>query len=242
VFLKFDIPAEKAATGQQATSEKVEEITITTPTPELETILHPIALCNLATVRQVREEEKNKWQTTGEPTEIALQVFAHRFEGFGKSSLIDGEDGGWKQVEGAEFPFNSSIKRMSVVYNHQGSANSIVFTKGAVERVVDLCTSVGTGSNNEPMTKTYRNHIHIQMEALASKGFRVLAIASRTWNGQFAKLEKNDNNDEARAEVEKDLTLIGLVGIYDPPRDETKGAIQECFDAHIVVHMLTVSH
>jgi Na+-exporting ATPase len=240
VGLQFDVPAEKLAKDEQNTASGKSEVEEEASASELEDILHPISLCNLATVRK----ESSQWQTTGEPTEIALQVFAHRFDGFGKPSLVSSETGGWKQVEGAEFPFNSSIKRMTVVYNHRDHANSIIFTKGAVERVVDLCTSVGTGPHCEKLTNHHKEHINYMMEHLASQGFRVLAIASREWNGKFsiAKLQSNDENDRARADVEQDLTLVGLVGIYDPPRVETKGAIEECFRARIVVHMLTVSH
>jgi magnesium-transporting ATPase (P-type) len=83
------------------------------------------ALCNLATVR--KDENSNKWNVTGDPTEIALQVFAHRF-GLGKEALTA------EWTEQSEFPFNSAIKRMSVIFGHQ--RRGWVFLKGAVERVL----------------------------------------------------------------------------------------------------------
>ncbi|KAH8603167.1 hypothetical protein B0O99DRAFT_605317 [Bisporella sp. PMI_857] len=234
--LKFDVPAEKIAKDQNKhnTEEKEEDVVMT---PDLETLLQSTALCNLASVRKETEgEDAGKWKTTGEPTEIALQVFAHRFD-FGKRTL---ESAGWKQL--AEFPFDSTIKRMSVVYSSPGSGNHQVFTKGAVERILDLCSSIGTGSNNEPLNDEVREKVLTQMDALASQGQRVLAIAGKSWQGQFTQDKTAGNDERLRNEVEKDLTLIGLAGIYDPPRDETKDAVRECSEAGIKVHMLTGDH
>jgi Na+-exporting ATPase len=237
--LKFDVPAEKVVKDQQnnqkSNSDPVEEAA--TITPELEAFLLPTALCNLSTVKREKVDNIEKWQTTGEPTEIALQVFAHRFDS-GKKKL---ESAGWKQI--AECPFDSSIKRMSVIYNSPGSGSSMVFTKGAVERVLDLCTSLGWGSANEALDEEAKEHVIYQMNELASQGQRVLAIASREWNGDAAAAVKKSSKDEQfRNDVEQGLTLIGLVGIYDPPRDETKDAIRECSEAGIKVHMLTGDH
>ncbi|CAG8978988.1 hypothetical protein HYALB_00011032 [Hymenoscyphus albidus] len=235
--LKFSLPVQKGAAQtepQQSVYTKAEEEA--TITPELEAFLEPVALCNLATVKleQVEGYQEKKWQTTGEPTEIALQVFAHRFDS-GKRKL---ESSGWKQI--AEFPFDSSIKRMSVVYESPRDESSMVFTKGAVERILDFCSSLGTGENNETMTDELKEHILFQMNELASQGQRVLAVASRRWDGVFPTQKKN--SDEFRSEVEQNLTLVGLVGIYDPPRDETKAAVAECSNAGIKVHMLTGDH
>jgi Na+-exporting ATPase len=234
--LKFDVPADKLARDQQKNRDSEEEEA--TLSPDLEEFLKPTALCNLATVKQeqVEGEREKQWQTTGEPTEIALQVFAHRFD-YGKKSL---ESKGWKQV--AEFPFDSSIKRMSAIYNSTDNRSSMVFTKGAVERILDLCSSIGTESNKESMTDQLKEQVIAQMDEFASLGQRVLAIASREWNGDFTAEQRNSSDDELRTEVEQNLTLLGLVGIYDPPRDESKGAVRECSEAGIKVHMLTVSH
>ncbi|OAA69777.1 potassium/sodium efflux P-type ATPase [Cordyceps fumosorosea ARSEF 2679] len=240
--LKFDVPDEKLNPKSEAEPAPVE--TACEMTDELKAFLLSTSLCNLATVRFDKEEEK--WQTTGEPTEIALQVFAHRFS-LGKKSL---EGQGWKQL--AEFPFDSSIKRMSVIYDapdgESGSivegTNSMVFTKGAVERILDLCSHVGTGAEQQPVTDELKETVLQQMNNLASQGQRVLAIAYRTWDGKFtAKQSSSAAEDEKlRGEVEQGLTLLGLAGIYDPPRRETKPSIAECSQAGIKVHMLTGDH
>lgn len=226
--LKFDVPPEKL--DRKTTDDGDEEVV--EPSTDLSAFLLAAALCNLATVRC----EQQKWQTTGEPTEIALQVFSHRFR-VRKKEL---EAGGWKQV--AEFPFDSTIKRMSVVYdappdNAYGVAgtHSMVYTKGAVERILDLCATVGTGDVAQPLTDDLKAKILKQMDELASQGLRVLAVASRQWDGHF-------QSNAARDQVESGLTLLGLAGIYDPPRRETTPAIAECSSAGIKVHMLTGDH
>lgn len=236
--LKFDVPDEKLNPKPKRKEGDEPDATMT---PELETFLLSAALCNLATVRHEQEPKPDQphWQVTGEPTEIALQVFAHRFKK-GKK-VIEAE--GWKQV--AEFPFDSSIKRMSVVYNRPDSTNSSVFTKGAVERILDLCTTVGTDSAQEPMTEEYKERILRQMDVFAKQGQRVLAIAYRPWDGLFEEkesLEHSADNEALRGRVESGLTLLGLAGIYDPPRRETTPAIAECSTAGIRVHMLTGDH
>ena len=310
--LKFDVPAGKLAKDKQKTEKDSDEEEPATMNADLEAFLRPTALCNLATVKEELAEGESikKWNTTGEPTEIALQVFAHRFN-YGKKGL---EAKGWKQI--AEYPFDSTIKRMSVVYKNPEEDQWVVYSKGAVERVLDLCTSVGTGDKNEPMTDALKDTVLAQMDHFARQGQRVLAVASKVWPGEFKiekkeegkhgsnvavervldlctsvgtgdknepmtdalkdtvlaqmdhfarqgqrvlavaskvwpgefKIEKKEegkhgsNVDELRPQVEEDLTLLGLVGIYDPPRDETKDAVRECSEAGIKVHMLTVSY
>ncbi|OJD23654.1 potassium/sodium efflux P-type ATPase, fungal-type [Blastomyces percursus] len=238
--LKFDIPAEKEERDQrrneernEGPSEKADDAEATAlpeMVPELEAFVQSAALCNLATVRH--DPEADSWQTMGDPTEVALQVFSHRF-GLGKKTLETEQ--GWKQL--AEYPFDSSVKRMTVIYRHNGDPGTIVFTKGAVERILDLCTTVGMGDKEEPMTPKLKEDILEQMDFLAGQGLRVLGIARKPGPG-----EVDPHSQIPREEIEKDLTLLGLAGLYDPPRLETKDAVKECTMAGIRVHMLTGDH
>ncbi|PGG96331.1 potassium/sodium efflux P-type ATPase, fungal-type [Helicocarpus griseus UAMH5409] len=243
--LKFDIPAEKEERDQRRMEERneernesapkekdedVEEASLPEMIPELERFVQSSALCNLASVRY--DEETSSWQVMGDPTEIALQVFSHRF-GLGKKTLETEQ--GWKQL--SEYPFDSSVKRMSVVYKHGKEPGTLVFTKGAVERVIDLCTTVGTGKHEEKMTPELKEKILEQMNFLAEQGLRVLGIAQKTGPADF-----DPHSNVPREEIEKDLTLLGLAGLYDPPRLETKDAVKECTMAGIRVHMLTGDH
>jgi len=182
---------------------------------ELENFLNVASLANLASV--FKERESGEWHARGDPTEIALQVFVMKF-GWGRKSL---QEKGWNQL--AEFPFDSELKRMSVIFENQGK--KFVFMKGALERVIDACPEY---ANDEA-----KKHLLLKnMECLASQGLRVLAVGSRPV----------DSVPENRLEAEKDINLLGLVGLYDPPRAESAGAVAECHVAGINVHMLTGDH
>ena len=243
--LKFDVPADKQERDQRRAEERRNEEdteredvdedqpgSVPDVVPELEAFLESAALCNLATVRH--DTEKNEWVVMGDPTEIALQVFAWRWN-YGKKNLES--EMGWKQL--AEYPFDSSVKRMSVIYKKGDSPKTVVYTKGAVERIIDLCTTVGHGENNEPMTPETKQKILDQMDFLAEQGLRVLAIAQKPGPDNY---DPHTHAEISRDEVESDLTLLGLAGLYDPPRLETKDAVKECTMAGIRVHMLTGDH
>jgi potassium/sodium efflux P-type ATPase len=182
---------------------------------KLETFLNVASLANLASV--FRDVETGGWNARGDPTEIALQVFVMKF-GWGRKSL---QQRGWKQV--AEFPFDSELKRMSVIFEKDGKKH--VFMKGAVERVIDACPEY---ANDEEKRRVVLKNL----EALAKQGLRVLAVGSR----------ETDDIPTDRAQVEQNINLLGLVGLYDPPRAESKSAVAECHLAGINVHMLTGDH
>lgn len=182
---------------------------------ELEDFLNVASLANLASV--FKDRESGEWDARGDPTEIALQVFVMKF-GWGRKTL---QEKGWTQL--AEFPFDSELKRMSVIFEKDG--NKHIFMKGALERVLDACPEY---ANNEDK----RRQLLQNMETLASQGLRVLAVGSRL----------TDTVPTDRAEVEQNINLLGLVGLYDPPRSESASAVTECHIAGINVHMLTGDH
>jgi Na+-exporting ATPase len=133
--------------------------------PDAVEFIRATALCNLATVR--KDENTNKWNVTGDPTEIALQVFAHRFQ-LGKEVLQS------QWTETVEFPFDSTIKRMAVIFSHQ--AGDWVFLKGAVEKVMEVCSEVNIGNGKIALDDEVEAIIVQQMEQLASQGLVVLGV------------------------------------------------------------------
>ncbi|OBT68554.1 potassium/sodium efflux P-type ATPase, fungal-type [Pseudogymnoascus sp. 23342-1-I1] len=187
-------------------------------------LLHAVALCNLSTVYQSIDENTEKatssWTAVGEPTDIALQVLAMRF-GHGKPDILDSGEIAFM----AEHPFNSAIKRMSVAYQN-GIDTIDVFLKGAGESVLPMLTS-------SPAEKA---EIEKRMQELAREGLRVLCIATKS----VPSTSKKDI--ESREWTESNLDFLGLVGLYDPPRVETAGAIEACTKAGISIHMLTGDH
>ncbi|KAJ5376572.1 hypothetical protein N7509_013458 [Penicillium cosmopolitanum] len=202
----------------------------------LKSFLDVAALANLAHLHKSASEG---WQARGEPTDIAIQVFAWRFD-WGNDHLMKGEKPIWRQK--AEYPFDSSVKKMSVVFakrdEETGNTQEMVFSKGAVERVLESCTTIHWKSDFPvPLTDEIRDQILQNMEALAKEGLRVLALAGREHTGN-----KESNEPPPREEIEKDLVFYGLIGLYDPPRPETAGAIAQCYKAGISVHMVTGDH
>lgn len=204
----------------------------------LEDFLNVASMANLS---HVYESDEGTWNARGEPTEIAIEVFASRFN-WNRDRWTKGESPIWHQK--AEFPFDSTVKKMSVIFTRITSQEerSMVFSKGAVERIVDACTTViwdQDSSTPMPMTEEYRNQIFQNMEELAKLGLRVLALAHRPYTDKARVLEGADLD---RDDIEKDLCFLGLIGLYDPPRPETAASIQACYQAGIAVHMVTGDH
>ena len=198
----------------------------------LEEYLKVASLANLA---HVHLSGNGEWNARGDPTEIAMQVFASRFERNRRTSTV-ADHPAWKLL--AEFSFDSEAKKMSVLYQNQASGNFHVFTKGAVERVVDSCTTyVGVDGKNMAMTDGFRQQILANMESLAELGLRVLALASRQWHEPMEQ-----RSEIERTTIEKNLCFRGLAGLYDPPRPESASSVQQCHEAGIDVHMLTGDH
>lgn len=208
----------------------------------LEDFLNVGAMANLAHVYQ-SENEGNQWQARGEPTDIAIQVFASRFN-WGRTRWTKGENAVWKQK--AEYPFDSNVKKMSVIFSRDENSEKsreMIFSKGAVERVLEACSNVvwTDGSSPIALDDDVKDQILQNMEALAKEGLRVLALACRD-NQPGSTSGKEGDEPPSREDVEKDLTFCGLIGLYDPPRTETAGAIEQCHNAGITVHMVTGDH
>ncbi|XPS73172.1 P-type Na(+) transporter [Ascochyta lentis] len=221
------------------------EYEIDTIRPGLEPYLNVASLANLATVERRSDSEKTEeWVARGAPTEVAIEVFAGRF-GWSRPRLTQGHEAAWDVV--AEFAFDSDVKRMSVIAKHLPTKEHQVFTKGAVERVLGICSAVatpGTESKDMQLDSPMRSEILENMEVMASQGLRVLAFASKSYDGILPDpdIEDEDGEDVPRDTVESDLTFLGLIGIYDPPRPESKPSVLACQTAGITVHMLTGDH
>lgn len=202
--------------------------------------LKTATLANIATINQSKDDDSGElvWKAHGDPTEIAIQVLTSRV-GFNRESFLDNNS---EYVHLAEFPFDSSIKRMSAVY--KDSEKSQVYAKGAVERVLASCTT--WYGNEEELTDSNDlielseedvKQIENNMDSLSLQGLRVLAFATKTLPNDIS-----DEDLKNRDYIESELTFQGLIGIYDPPRKETAGSVKLCHKAGINVHMLTGDH
>lgn len=199
--------------------------------------LNAATFCNLATVD--RHKDTQEWGARGDPTEIAIQVFTSRFD-WGRGKFTQGDNPTWTQT--SEYPFDSDVKRMTVTFQNCGVGvenehGEWAFMKGAVEKVMEACNFVQLASGVVPLSSETQQIVLSNMEVLASQGLRVLALAHRPLDAQIK------NWDEyPRHNVESDMTLLGLIGLYDPPRIETANAVKQCHRAGINVHMVTGDH
>jgi Ca2+-transporting ATPase len=174
-----------------------------------------MALCT-----NVMRDHKNN--INGDPTEIALYLGALN-GGFDKFDLE------MAQPRLAELPFHADRRTMTTLNQVNGSV--LAFTKGAPEAILPLCSDQFTTSGKVALDK---NVLLERSAHLANQGYRVLAIAMR----RFAKLPENLTTSA----IESELTLLGLVGLIDPPRPGVREAIADCRTAGITPVMITGDH
>jgi magnesium-transporting ATPase (P-type) len=126
-----------------------------------------------------------------------------------------------------EIPFESEHRFMATLH-HDHAGHSAVLLKGAPERVLDLCTQDGGG---QPLD---RDAWEGRMHAAAGAGQRVLALARCQMPADTTALAMDD--------ITPRFTLLGLVGLIDPPREEAIAAVAECQRAGLRVKMITGDH
>jgi len=159
-------------------------------------------------------------QASGDPTEIAL-LEAALHHGCDRTAL----EQAYPRV--AEIPFDSERQRMTTL--HRAGTGFIAYTKGAPEVVLALCNvQLDTSGESPLMSDAWQR----QSETMAQAGLRVMAIAMRRLDAL---------PDELPA-AERGLTLLGLVGLMDPPRREAHHAVMECQSAGITPVMITGDH
>jgi magnesium-transporting ATPase (P-type) len=186
--------------------------------PELGAIARASLLCNDASLRQSGAD----WIVDGDPMEGALIAFAMK-------AGVDPETLKRDSPRLKEIPFDSRYRFMATL-NPVG-ADRLIAVKGAPERMLELCATQAAATGEEPLDgPAWRAAI----DRLAARGQRVLAFASKPARGPET-LELDDVEDGG-------LTLLGLVGLIDPPRPEAVQAIAECKAAGIDVKMITGDH
>lgn len=178
----------------------------------------------------------------GDPTEIALYKIAQE-KGFDKKELEK------KFPRVAELPFDSDRKCMTTIHGaterQSDSAtaakettslphyrtNFVSFTKGAMDVMLEKSLNIMTSEGLKPINI---EAIHKMNDRMAADGLRVLCIAMKKWDAI--------PEDMSSENVENGLTIIGLAGMMDPPREEAKDAIEVCKTAGIKPVMITGDH
>jgi Ca2+-transporting ATPase len=178
-------------------------------------LLYASLLCNDASIVEGKE--------IGDPTETALVHLGWRY-GVQAQTVRD------RFQRQAEIPFDSDRKCMSTLHVMEGKP--IVFVKGAVDVLLPRITKVQMGDTQIEITPQEMEQIEAQNEEFSKGGLRVLAFAYK----------EVDQVRTLQVEDESDLVFIGLISMMDPPREESKLAVEQCKMAGIRPIMITGDH
>ncbi len=190
----------------------------------------------LATDAYLEDADNNgEFEVVGDTTEGALLVAAHKV-GWSRAML----ETDLPRV--SELPFSSERKAMTTIHEPK-TANArelfdigdsyLAITKGAPDRLLEWASGEHTPEGRKQLTEERRQIWQREIDQLASKGLRVLAVAYRA----LPEVPR-----EVTPEIERDLNLLGLIGILDPARPEAKAAVQTARAAGIRPIMITGDH
>jgi Ca2+-transporting ATPase len=193
---------------------------------EVERVLTIAARANNAALRQ----DNGRWTAQGDPTEGALLLVARR-AGPDPAHLES------RYIRIAEVPFSSERKLMTTIDREAaGQERTFVFTKGAPDVLLARCSHELVGSETAVLTEKRRTEIARATEELASEALRTLGMAYRIFSRDAPYAVRSNES------VERDLVFAGLVGMIDPPREETKQAVARARNAGIRLIMVTGDH
>ncbi len=187
--------------------------------PAMMELLRAGALCNDATLNAV----DGHWQLSGDPTEGALLTAAMK-AGMDPRH----EQQAWPRTD--VIPFESEHRFMASLH-HDHAGHGFVYLKGAPERLLSMCSRQRIRGEDLPLDEIYWQSL---MQEFARDGLRLLALGFKPTDEQHRELQFSD--------LETGLTLLGLVGIIDPPREEAITAVRDCRSAGIRVKMITGDH
>lgn len=175
------------------------------------------------------QERDGHWTVQGDPTEGAL-IVAARKSGLEREVLAK------RFQRMGELPFSSERKFMSTIHSDTEQGDHLIaFTKGAPDVLLERCSHELVGVDPRPLTQERRASIARINEDLAGTALRTLAVAYRS-------LPKKGFNGWETDEVERDLVLLGVIGMIDPPRSEAKDAVVRAKMASVRPMMITGDH
>jgi calcium-translocating P-type ATPase len=178
-------------------------------------------LCNDAELFQ----QEGVWKVEGDPTEGALYPFATKL-----GMQRQAEQAAYPRIDA--IPFESEHRFMATLHK-DGGGNEMLLVKGAPEVILDACDRQQTADGKHAPLN--RDHFLKASDTLASQGERVLALAWLENPGVRA-------GSLGPADLPKNLVLLGLIGLLDPPRKEAIEAVTECHGGGIRVTMITGDH
>jgi magnesium-transporting ATPase (P-type) len=177
-------------------------------------------LCNDAELHQ----GGGMWRVQGDPMEGALISF-------GMKAGYDADLLRKRLPRTDEIPFDTEHKFMATLHHSHEDGATFALIKGAPERVLSMCAAQRGKAGDEPLDES---DWRAKTDAIAGHGRRMIAVAIKP----LSKGQRDLNF----ADVEDGATLIGLLGLIDPPRKEVLAALRECREAGIAVKMITGDH
>ncbi len=187
-------------------------------------LLEVSAFCNNAKLN-APSDRIGRWTVLGDHTDGAFLVFAGKGDFNVSKALAENQ-----RVN--LIPFDSK-RRMMTSIHRDPKGESTAFTKGAGSEVLKRCTRVFYDNEYILLTDETKKAIKKQMNDFASEGFRVLAMAKKTFSNEPENLSQD---------VEENMTFLGLAALLDPPRPKVEAAVQEAKNAGVRVIMLTGDH
>jgi magnesium-transporting ATPase (P-type) len=176
-------------------------------------------LCNDAVLR----ESDGAWHIAGDPTEGALIPLALK-----AGMDVAFEHGALPRTD--LIPFEPEHRFMATLH-HDHAGHAFIFVKGAVEQVLEMCSQQRALGEDVPLDLP---QWHGKMMETGALGQRVLALAMKIVESGQRELNFDD--------MQGGYTLLGIVGITDPPRGEAIAAVRDCCAAGIRVKMITGDH
>mmetsp|Transcript_2324 Transcript_2324/g.8264 ORF Transcript_2324/g.8264 Transcript_2324/m.8264 type:complete len:987 (+) Transcript_2324:169-3129(+) len=213
-----------------------------------QSLLELSKVCSLCSDARVNfKQDTGKYESIGEPTEVALRVLVEKVADATVESGVSEADRTEycnRQLEGqyeklATLEFSRDRKSMSTLVRDKDSGEHFFFVKGAPEAVLSRCKDMFVASTGSvvALNRTSMNTIQEAQLRMSERALRVLAIARISG---AKPLSKYDFSDPARfVDYEQNMTFIGLVGMLDPPRMEVADAIKTCRQAGIRVIVIT---
>ncbi|KAL2260661.1 hypothetical protein VTK26DRAFT_5264 [Humicola hyalothermophila] len=201
------------------------------------------ALCNDA--RLDYHSHSGTYSNVGEPTEGALRVMVEKIGPCAPSDCHPQDRvhyaSSWYEKQYtrlATYEFSRDRKSMSVLV--QNGTDQKLFVKGAPESIIERCTHVLLGRDGKkvPLNRKLADLVLKEVVEYGNRGLRVIALASRD-QVQGDPLLHAAKSTSQYAALEQNLTLLGVVGMLDPPRPEVPASIQKCKEAGIRVIVVT---
>ncbi|PWN46693.1 endoplasmic reticulum calcium transporter [Violaceomyces palustris] len=209
-----------------------------------------VEVCALCNDSRVAVDEHGNYSALGQPTEAALKVLVEKIghhdanvnaklSSLGISGRTTAVNDEYERAHPRllTLEFSRDRKSMSTLIK-RSSATGALLVKGAPESLIERCSTLHLQGKTAELTPKVRESLNEKVLEYGRQGLRTLAVCIK----EDVSLDMASYKSQSPAEYarfEQDLTLVGLVGMMDPPRPEVRGSIANCRQAGIRVIVIT---